>query len=94
MLKNCYIKLIARFTPNCDELVRLASESLERKLSMKERFQLFLHHIACIWCKRYEGQLQTIHEAVKGKGDVLGEEVDLSLLQEGKERMKSLLKDE
>ena len=94
MLKGLYIKIIARLTPSCQELARLSSEALERKLSLREKLLIRLHNTVCSWCQCYEKQLQSIHQAVEGKGDVLGEEVDCCMSQDKKERLKSLLKDE
>lgn len=87
------MKLIAWLTPCCQELTRLSSESLERKLSLRERLSLFLHNTVCVWCKRYDGQLKTIHDGVEGKGDTIGETMDVSLSDEGKNRLKALLKE-
>lgn len=86
--------MIAGLTPSCRELARLSSESLERKLSLREKLLIRLHNTVCSWCSRYENQLQSIHQAVEGKGDALCDEADLSMSQDCKERMKSILKDE
>ncbi len=93
MPKGLCNKLIAGLTPSCQELARLSSESLERKLSLRERLLIRLHNTVCTWCQRYENQLQSIHQAVEGKGDVICDEADHTMSQECKERMKSLLKD-
>ncbi len=89
-----HMKIIAWLTPSCQELTRLSSEALERKLSLREKLLISLHNKVCTWCRRYESHLQTIHQAVEDQGDVLAEEVEISLPQEGKDRLKSLLKDE
>ena len=93
MLKNLYIKVIARITPSCAELARLSSESLERKLSMKERLLVLLHGTVCGWCKRYEGQLQKIHDTMQGKEEAVCDNSEVCMSTEGKDRLKALLKD-
>ena len=50
-------------TPNCSEMSRLASRSLDESLPLKLRVQMRLHHLICIWCKRYFRQLSYLHQA-------------------------------
>ena len=43
---------------SCKEATRLASQQLERKLSLWERLQFRLHLAFCLGCRRMEKQFQ------------------------------------
>ncbi len=66
---------------NCKEVTLLASESLDRKLTLKERIGLRFHLLMCNLCTRYVRQLKFMHQAssgmdgnhVKGSGAQLSE---------------------
>jgi Putative zinc-finger len=44
----------------CDEATRLASDRLDRSLSVRESLGLRLHLFGCDKCSRFERQLHTI----------------------------------
>ena len=44
----------------CDEATRLASDRLDRGLSIRESLSLRLHLFGCDKCNRFERQLHTI----------------------------------
>ena len=66
---------------NCREVTLLASESLDRKVTLKERIGLRFHLLMCKLCTRYVRQLKFMHQAsrvvdennVKGSGAQLSE---------------------
>ena len=66
---------------NCREVIQFASESLDRKLTLKERIGLRFHLMMCKLCARYVRQLKFMHQAssgmdgnhVKGSGAQLSE---------------------
>ena len=62
-LKMRWIVWVWNHTPNCAEMSRLASRSLEQPLSMRTRLKMRLHYLICAWCKRYFKQLTFLHEA-------------------------------
>ena len=51
---------------NCREVTQLASEALDRKLSLKERIGLQFHLMMCKFCTRYVRQLKFMHHACSG----------------------------
>lgn len=63
-MKNLAIKFIAAITPDCDEIARLSSESLDRPLTLRERIGIKLHHSICFLCVRYRDQLHSIHNSL------------------------------
>ena len=62
-LKTRWIVWVWNHTPNCAEMARLASRSLEQPLSMRTWLKMRLHYLICAWCKRYFKQLTFLHEA-------------------------------
>ncbi len=48
---------------NCKEVTQLASESLDRKSTLKERIDLRFHLLMCKLCTRYFRQLNFMHQA-------------------------------
>ncbi len=51
---------------SCKEASRLASQQLERKLSLRERFLLRFHTAYCTGCRRMEQQFIFLREATRG----------------------------
>ena len=51
---------------NCREVSQLASEALDRKLTLKERIGLRFHLMMCKLCTRYVQQLKFMHQAISG----------------------------
>ena len=62
-LKTRWIVWVWNHTPNCAEMSRLASRSLEQPPSLRTRLKMRLHYLICAWCKRYFKQLTFLHEA-------------------------------
>jgi hypothetical protein len=61
--------LLRRQKP-CRELVPLLSESLDRRLSLRERLELRLHLFVCAWCARYLEQIKFLRSAIRARLDV------------------------
>lgn len=61
--RRAWILLLAKFTPDCDLIVRWASESMERRLTLRERALMKIHFWICSFCKRYLAQIQMMHHA-------------------------------
>ena len=62
-LKMRWVVWVWNHTPNCAEMSRLASRSLDQPLSLRLWLKMRLHYIICSWCKRYFKQLTFLHEA-------------------------------
>jgi predicted anti-sigma-YlaC factor YlaD len=60
--------------PTCKEIHRLASESLDRPLSLVERARVQVHLMVCDACRNFSGQMQLIRRAMRGLGS--GEDSD------------------
>jgi len=56
------MSLMMRMMSPCATATRLASESLDRPLTAKERRALRWHLVMCHLCRRYDKQLHDLHD--------------------------------
>ncbi len=79
--------------PNCRETTRLASESLEHPLSLRQRMQVAMHLMMCGPCRRARRIMQFLHDAWGrlGRGDFEQLLADQSLTPEVRARIKAAL---
>lgn len=92
-IKWKFIFWLARRLPDCKTITPTLGESLDRKLSLREKIQMRLHLFTCDACARYLKQIEFLREAVQAQNEKLIEEdssVNLSLA--AKERLKNALK--
>ena len=50
---------------DCKQTSQLISQSLDRSLTLRERFALRLHLLICKYCKQFSQHMQTIRVALK-----------------------------
>jgi hypothetical protein len=62
-IKGAFVTWIWEHTPNCAEMSRLASQSLDGPLPLRIWLKMKLHYVICIWCKRYIKHLKFLHLA-------------------------------
>ena len=86
-LKLRAIVLVWNHTPNCAEMSRLASQSLDKSLSLNIRLQVKLHFLICAWCKRYTRQLRFLHESAPHFEEHAGQHLTRGLSAEAKQRI-------
>ena len=89
---NMLMMLLQKFTPSCDVITHKVSESLDRKLSLRERLQVSFHLMVCEFCTRYRDQLLAIHKTLERH--TLAEEPPASLgslSEEAREKIKQML---
>ena len=60
---------LLRRLPTCEQIVPLLSESLERRLGLRERFLASAHLLTCIWCVWYRDQLRTLRTEAPSSSD-------------------------
>jgi anti-sigma factor RsiW len=87
-LKWQLILFLARRLPDCKTITPTLSESIDRKLSRKERIIVRLHLFTCEACVRYLEQIRLLHDLVH---DHRSEQAISSLNETAKERMKAAL---
>lgn len=88
-LKWQLILFLARRLPNCKTITPTLSESIDRKLSLKERIVVRLHLFTCEACVRYLEQIRLLHELIHKHQPA--REAASSLNEASKERMKAAL---
>ena len=92
-LKHAIRYWLLRKLPTCQQTVEKISQSMERKLTLRERIDLKLHLWICAWCQWYLEHLQLIRDTARAKG---AESSDLestspSLSAEARERIRRKL---
>ena len=92
-LKTRWIVWVWNHTPNCAEMSRLASQSLEQPLSLKLRFKMWLHFLICVWCERYQKHLKFLHRAAPQLEEKVDSVSSPSLSVEAKQRIKLRLQE-
>lgn len=88
------IKFLSKVTPNCDEVARLASESLDRDLSFREKIGVRFHTKICAWCVRYEEQIYQVRDELRKNAENFEDTCSSFLSEESKARMKDMLEKE
>lgn len=82
---------LLRRLPTCKQTVKMMSESLERRLTLRERINVKLHLWICLWCVWYIEHMQLLRTTIRAKAE---QEPSLessslpSLSPEVRERMK------
>ena len=72
---------------NCKQASQLISQSLDRKLSLRERFSLRLHTFICDACRRFGQQLLSLRFALKRMGEQVENDTGITLPPETKSRI-------
>jgi len=75
----------------CEEISRLASEKLERRLSLVERVRLRLHLLMCSACRHYDAHITKLHRILKKRQKNTWSDVQLP--SDKREKIKASLKD-
>jgi hypothetical protein len=93
-LKDKLIRWLALRLPTCKEVTRMASDTMERKLPLRQRLDMKLHLLICTMCMRYVKQLQFMHDAIQQHAAQIetGATSPLTLPDDARERMKQRLK--
>jgi hypothetical protein len=84
--------LIAYHTPRCREVVRLASQGLERDLPLSMRFKLWAHNLMCCWCQRYMQQLRYLRKTARAFPEQAGASSRAALSVTARHRLKEALR--
>src|SRR5215471_18874422 len=90
-LKRIFRRWLLRSLQPCRQVVPLMSESLERRLSMREWLGLRLHLMVCAWCARYLRQIKFLRSLLRGPRMTKTELVP-SLAADARERIAKSLR--
>ena len=85
-------RAILRTFPSCKEIVHIISASLDRPLTLREKFLMKVHLFACKPCVRYLDQSAFVSGAIKIMNDE--EKIDLfagALSDSARSRIKSAM---
>ena len=93
-IKMRWVVWVWNHTPNCAEMSRLASLSLDQPASLPVRLKMRLHHLICVWCQRYQKQLQFLHRAAPRMQEEIEAATNRKLSEESKRRMVERLREE
>ncbi len=80
--------------PNCQEVTRLVSESMEHKLPFRKRVSLWMHLSMCKLCGGFSKELQMIQDAARQHAESIEKDAtpgDSSLSNEARERIRRAL---
>ena len=77
----------------CKQVSELVSQSIDRRLSLRERIGVRLHLLICRMCSRVKKQMEFIHRAAKEYADRGGAAVrQLQLSPGARERIRAALR--
>lgn len=62
-IKAQFVVWVWNHTPNCAEMARLTSRSLEQPATAATWMKMRLHFAICAWCRRYFEQIHFLHHA-------------------------------
>jgi hypothetical protein len=83
---------LLRTLPGCKDMAPVMSQSLDRKLRLRERTTLRLHLWVCLRCVRYLEQLTVIRNLLRRSQSLpLVEEISPELTSEVRERIRGAL---
>jgi hypothetical protein len=92
-LRRAKNRMILRRLPPCKEIVKIVSASLDRPLTLRERFLMKLHLVACKPCVRYMEQSHFLSSAVTQMDEHLKDELFTGKLSDdARDRIKNILK--
>jgi predicted anti-sigma-YlaC factor YlaD len=76
---------------SCKQASEVISQSLDRKLTAWERFNLKLHLLICKYCRYFSQQLQTLRVAVKANVYSIENDNTIGMSNEAKNRIAALV---
>ena len=84
---------ILRTLPPCKEIAKIISASLDRSLTLREKFVMKLHLVACKPCVRYLEQSHFLSSAASQLDDQLKDQLFTGRLsEEARARIKEVLR--
>ncbi len=72
---------------SCKDASQIISQSLDRQLTMRERFALNLHLLICKYCKQFSQQLHAIRTALKLASSAIENDDTIKMPSETKKRL-------
>ena|SRR6185369_2324493 len=92
-IKKGFSHLVWKYLPGCKDITALISRSMEKDLSLREKFLMKTHLYTCIACQRYLTQLEFMRKVLEKQEEKLEKgEYAPRLSSEASERLKNALK--
>ncbi|HEY2865461.1 MAG TPA: zf-HC2 domain-containing protein [Pyrinomonadaceae bacterium] len=92
-MKRAFNVATWHFLPACKEIVKIISASIDRKLTVRERFVMRLHLAACEPCVHYLEQSQLLSSAARTIDQHLKSDLYAGQLSnEAREQIRNMLK--
>lgn len=83
---------LLRNLPACQQTVETLSQSMDRPLTLNERFKVKLHLWICVWCQWYLEHLHIIRNTSRAQAETAPEAMTTSTLtNEARERIRRRL---
>ena len=72
---------------SCKDASQIISQSLDRQLTVRERFALKLHLLICKYCKQFSQQIVAIRVALKLASSAIENDDSIKMPSEAKKRL-------
>ncbi|MFP4348271.1 MAG: zf-HC2 domain-containing protein [Thermodesulfobacteriota bacterium] len=80
--------------PDCKEVTRMVSESMDRDLPLIQRMKMRMHLVMCKYCSRFEKQLALLRKAGQSLATHrTGPDASPVLPQDARDRIKQALRE-
>lgn len=76
---------------NCKQTSQLVSQSLDRRLTLQERFAVRVHLLICKYCRRFSRQLMAMRVGLQRMTQSVEENTTLHMPSESKARIAKAL---
>jgi len=91
-LKHAVRYWLLRTLPACQQTVEMISQSMERRLTLRERINLKVHLWICVWCQWYMEHLQVIRDSSRAQAAEAPDRMtSATLSNEARERIRRRL---
>lgn len=91
-LNQILMAVMSRLTPSCDIITHKISESMDSKISLRDKLQIRIHLMGCKLCTRYREQLLVIQDMLNRYAENLEQDqpqnkTDVALSDAARERI-------
>lgn len=79
---------------SCKQTSQLVSQSLDRRLTLRERLAVRMHLLLCKYCRRFQQQLLTIRLGLTRMSQSIEQDTNIQMPSEAKARIGKALEAE
>jgi hypothetical protein len=92
-LRNAWVGWVWNHTPDCAQMSRLASQSMDGPIPLLIWFKMRVHYLICVWCQRYLRQLRFLNAAASSFDEHAGMLSNQTISAAAKQRIAERLQD-